>query len=94
MWCVWVILTVFVRSRGRAAWRFGAFVTAISHPPIVPVGYVDVDAVTGEVLADDHTAEEIASRGERLECIPHAMVVVRLDTRPVCRERLAGKDDT
>jgi hypothetical protein len=61
---------VFVRSRGRAAWRFGAFVTAISHPPIGPVGYVDVDVATGEVLADDHTAEEIASRGERLECIP------------------------
>ena len=61
---------VFVRSRGRAAWRFGAFVTAISHPPIGPVGYLDVDVATGEVLADDHTAEEIASRGERLECIP------------------------
>jgi hypothetical protein len=71
---------VFVRSRGRAAWRFGAFVTAISHPPIGPVGYVDIDVATGEVLADDHTAEEIASRGERLECIPHAVVVVGPDT--------------
>jgi len=60
---------VFVRSQGRAVWRFGAFVTAISHPPVGPVGHVDVDAATGEVLADDHTAEEIASRGERLECI-------------------------
>ena len=59
---------VFVRSRGRAAWRFGAFVTAILHPPVGPAGYVDVDAATGEVLADDHAAEEIASRGERLVC--------------------------
>ena len=58
-----------VRSHDRATWRFGAYVTALSHPPIGPVGYVDVDATSGAVLADDHIAEEIASRGERLECI-------------------------
>ncbi|MBN1487427.1 MAG: hypothetical protein JW981_07280 [Anaerolineae bacterium] len=61
---------LFVRLPNQTIWRFGAFVTASSHKPIGPVGYIDVDTVSGEVLADDQTAEEIATRGERLECIP------------------------
>ncbi len=58
------------RPDGRTAWRFGAFVTSLSHSPFGPVGYVEVDASTGTVLATDTLAEEIASRGERLECAP------------------------
>jgi len=60
----------FVRSATRPLWRFGAYVTAASRDPVGPVGYVEVDAVNGAVLADAHTAEEIAIRGERLECLP------------------------
>jgi len=60
----------FVRSTTRPRWRFGAYVTAASHDPVGPVGYVEVDAVNGAVLADAQTAEEIATRGERLECLP------------------------
>jgi hypothetical protein len=60
----------FVRSATRPLWRFGAYVTAVSREPIGPVGYVEVDAVNGAVLADAQTAEEIAARGERLECLP------------------------
>ncbi|HOT91668.1 MAG TPA: hypothetical protein PLJ78_06640 [Anaerolineae bacterium] len=60
----------FVRSATRPLWRFGAYVTAVSREPVGPVGYVEVDAINGMVLADARTAEEIAARGERLECLP------------------------
>jgi hypothetical protein len=60
----------FVRSSTRPLWRFGAYVTAASREPVGPVGYVEVDAVNGAVLADAQTAEEIATRGECLECLP------------------------
>jgi hypothetical protein len=55
----------FVRTPTGTLWRFGAFVTASSHEPVGPVGYVDVDTASGEVLSDAQTAEEIAKRGER-----------------------------
>ncbi len=61
---------VFLRFPTHTVWRFAAFVTAATHAPIGPVGYVDIDATTGVVLANTHLAEEIAARGERLECIP------------------------
>lgn len=54
----------------RSVWRFGAYVTALSREPFGPVGYVEVDAETGAVLANETVAEEIAQRGERLECAP------------------------
>jgi hypothetical protein len=59
----------FVRSATRSLWRFGAYVTAASRELVGPVGYVEVDAANGAVLADAQTAEEIAARGERLECL-------------------------
>ncbi len=57
-------LHTLVRSATRPLWRFGAYVVAASRAPVGPVGYVEVDAVNGAVLADAHTAEEIAARGE------------------------------
>ncbi len=60
----------FVRTQTHTLWRFGVFVTALSHAPLGPVGYVDVDATSSEVLTDEQAAEEIASHGERLECVP------------------------
>lgn len=54
----------------RRVWRFGAFVTALSREPFGPIGYVDIDADTGAVLADNTIAEEIARHGERLERAP------------------------
>jgi hypothetical protein len=37
---------------GRVVWRFGAFVTAQGHPPRGPIGYVDVEVQSGDVLGD------------------------------------------
>lgn len=53
-----------------SVWRFGAYVTSLQRDPFGPVGYVEVDAETGVVLADDQTAEEMARRGEHLERPP------------------------
>ena len=45
-------------------WRFGAFIIARGHKPRGPIGYVDVDAHNGNVLADIQKAEEMMAYGE------------------------------
>ena len=55
------------RSRGRPVWRLGAFVGSLSSEPFGPIGYVEVDAESGEILTDVAEAERMADRGERLE---------------------------
>ncbi|MBN1887196.1 MAG: hypothetical protein JW850_04380 [Thermoflexales bacterium] len=62
-----VLLTLPSRNK---VWRFGAFVTSLSHEPFGPIGYVDIDAETGDILANAQLAEEMAQRGERLERAP------------------------
>lgn len=54
-----------IERNGQPVWRFGAFLTGRSHPPIGPLGYVDVDATSGEVLVDAETAEEMIRRGQQ-----------------------------
>ena len=51
----------------RAVWRFGAFVTALRKRPQGPIGHVDVDMYTGQVLADDTNAQEMIARGRQIE---------------------------
>jgi hypothetical protein len=58
---------LLVQSEGRPAWRFEALVTSLSQAPRGPVGHLDVDATTGDVLADDRTAEEMKRRGASLQ---------------------------
>ena len=48
----------------RRGGEFGAFVTAPSHEPIGPIGYVDVDATSGVVLTDKRVTQEMIARGE------------------------------
>ena len=57
---------VLTPSGNRPVWRFGAFVTSLSHAPRGPIGHLDVDATTGDVLANDHTIKEMKRRGARL----------------------------
>jgi hypothetical protein len=45
-------------------WRFGAFITASSHPPTGPIGYVEVSATDGQVLANSQTADMIIANGQ------------------------------
>jgi hypothetical protein len=44
---------------GRWVWRFQAYITALSHEPYGPIGQVDVDATSGLILADEHTAQKM-----------------------------------
>jgi len=56
-----------VRSEDRAVWRCDAFVTSLSHPPRGPIGYIDVDATTGEVLTTERAVEEMRRHGVSLQ---------------------------
>jgi hypothetical protein len=49
---------------GRMVWRFGAFITGRGQKPRGPIGRIDVDAHSGEVLATEDEAEEIVANGE------------------------------
>jgi hypothetical protein len=55
-----------VQHDNRWVWRFHAYLTSVSQPSRGPVGEVDVDATTGEVLNELHTIEMMYARGERL----------------------------
>jgi hypothetical protein len=58
---------LFDASGRQGVWRFGVFVTALSHEPFGPIGSLDVDAKTGNILADESHAADLAQRGEHLE---------------------------
>jgi len=58
---------LLTQSGGQPVWRFAAFVTSLSHAPRGPIGYVNVDATTGDVLADDGAVEEMRRHGASLE---------------------------
>jgi hypothetical protein len=53
---------------GKLAWRFKAFLTLRGHSPQGPVGMVDVDAYSGEILTGEEAATEI---------IGHATTIAR-----------------
>jgi hypothetical protein len=54
-----------VREEAETIWRFGAMVTAPSHPPLGPIGHLEVHAGTGEILSDEQIAETM------IECDQH-----------------------
>jgi hypothetical protein len=58
---------LLTQSEGQLVWRFDAFVTSLSRAPRGPIGHVDVDATTGQVLADDRAVEEMKRRGTSLQ---------------------------
>jgi hypothetical protein len=47
------------QENGRLLWRFKAFLATKGHPLRGPVGFVDVDAYTGEILTDEAIAQTI-----------------------------------
>jgi isopentenyl phosphate kinase len=53
----------------RAWWRVAAYVTNVYREPFGPIGFVDVDATSGEVLSGDEMAQEL-QRGAHLERHP------------------------
>jgi hypothetical protein len=50
----------------QICWRVPIFVSTSSEGRLGQIGQIDVDAQTGEVLADDSSLKDIASNAERL----------------------------
>ncbi|HRQ40009.1 MAG TPA: hypothetical protein PLD25_19030 [Chloroflexota bacterium] len=51
-------------------WRFGAFITASTHPPTGPIGYVEIDAANGRILSDSQSANMMIADGQTLTSSP------------------------
>ena len=51
----------------RVWWRVDTYVTNVYREPFGPIGFVDIDAVSGEVLAADDTAQKLGQHGAQLE---------------------------
>lgn len=58
---------------GRLVWQFQTFLASKGHPLRGPVGIIDVDAYTGELLADENDAAEM---------IIHATAIARSLSSP------------
>jgi len=58
---------LLTQSEGQLVWRFGAFVTSLAHAPRGPIGHMDVDATTGEILTDERAVEDMKRRGTSLQ---------------------------
>ena len=56
----------------RSWWRVTAYVTNVYSEPFGPIGFVDVDANSGQILSDDEAARELVQRGSHLTRHPLA----------------------
>lgn len=54
----------------RSFWRMAAYVSHVHRQPFGPIGFIDVDAATGEVISSMEVAQELRRYGERLERHP------------------------
>ncbi|HRQ42264.1 MAG TPA: hypothetical protein PLD25_30470 [Chloroflexota bacterium] len=55
-----------IQENGRLRWRFTAFLATMGHPHRGPVGFVDVDAYSGEVLTKENDAEELIANATHI----------------------------
>jgi hypothetical protein len=67
---VGVLQGTLVQVEERTVWRFEAFITGVHIEPIGPIGQIEVDADTGEVLTSPKTAEAMIDRGRQLTPAP------------------------
>jgi hypothetical protein len=52
---------------GKSVWRFEAFVTGSTHAPLGPIGQVLIDATSGDILSNQHTAQAMIEHGRHLK---------------------------
>ncbi len=52
-----------IQTDNQTVWRFEAFITGAHFDPVGPLGQVEVDAGTGQVLNTSQTAEAMIKRG-------------------------------
>jgi hypothetical protein len=58
---------VLLQTGNQAIWRFEAFVTGVTYiTPLGPLGQVDIDANTGQVLNNQQLAQELIKRATEL----------------------------
>lgn len=55
-----------MQVNGRLLWRFTTFLATMGHPLRGPVGFVDVDAYSGEVLTKENDAEEMITNATHI----------------------------
>jgi hypothetical protein len=67
---VGVMQGTLVQVEERAVWRFEAFITGVNFDPVGPLGQIEVDADTGEMLSSPKTAEAMIERGRQLAPVP------------------------
>ncbi len=60
----------FIQLGNRPIWRFEAFITGPYIDPLGPIGQVDVDANSGEILTRSDMAEDMIARGATLTPLP------------------------
>lgn len=51
-------------------WQFEVFITALSHQPIGPIGHVQVNAHTGQIMNDSASIEAMIHVGQQLTRTP------------------------
>ena len=59
-----------IQDQQQLIWQFKAFVTALSHAPLGPIGYVTVNAYNGQVLNDLDSIEAMVHVGQQLTRSP------------------------
>jgi hypothetical protein len=59
-----------VQTDNQTIWRFEAFITGAHIDPIGPIGQIDVDADTGQVLNTPQTVKAMIERGHQLTPVP------------------------
>jgi hypothetical protein len=72
----------------RPVWRFGAFLTSLSYPPRGPIGTVDVDANTGDILNTEDDVEAMQRAGEALGRSPSSTTQIAELKRSILNLRL------
>jgi hypothetical protein len=62
---------VLLQTGNQAVWRFEVFVAGVTYTvPMGPLGQVDVEANTGQVLTDQQIAQEMIKRAKELATSP------------------------
>jgi hypothetical protein len=59
-----------IQNDTQTIWRFEAFITGVHFDPIGPLGQIEVDADTGQVLSTPQTVEVMIARGRQLVPAP------------------------
>ena len=55
---------ILVQKNNRWVWQFNAYMTSLSQARRGPIGQVELDAGTGELLSDQSTVEAMYERGQ------------------------------